>query len=270
MGLSLFCMAIDPAASMSMAINACCRRSFGAPSEAALVIAAPGCPVAGEMPGWVENAVGAVEGVSGVEVNMTFRRFASEKLQEGWIGCTPAGFRFSIKAHQNITHVKRLRSGTSSAGLFARTVSRARSTAAGSRSGWPESSLDRDTGLKTDPDNRLLWRQNRRRLEFEAPDEGTFRCLGLAREAGREGGTAPAVLGDIEKLREHLGIKQWLVFGGSWGSTLALAYAETHPERVSELVLRGLEAAYRQHNERVNQLWDAWNDALLRERLARI
>ncbi len=38
----------------------------------------------------------------------------------------------------------------------------------------------------------------------------------------------------------------------------------------SELVLRGLEAAYHQHNERVNQLWDAWNDALLRERLARI
>lgn len=47
--------------------------------------------------------------LNSVEVNMTFRRFASEKLQEGWIGCTPADFRFSIKAHQNITHVKRLR-----------------------------------------------------------------------------------------------------------------------------------------------------------------
>ena len=45
---------------------------------------------------------------------------------------------------------------------------------------------------------------------------------------------------DMEKLREHLGIEQWLVFGGSWGSTLALAYAQTHPERVSELVLRGI------------------------------
>ncbi|MBS0417557.1 MAG: prolyl aminopeptidase [Proteobacteria bacterium] len=45
---------------------------------------------------------------------------------------------------------------------------------------------------------------------------------------------------DIERLREHLGIKRWLVFGGSWGSTLALAYAETHPERVTELVLRGI------------------------------
>lgn len=45
---------------------------------------------------------------------------------------------------------------------------------------------------------------------------------------------------DIEKLRQHLGIHQWLVFGGSWGSTLALAYAITHPNRVSGLILRGI------------------------------
>jgi proline iminopeptidase len=45
---------------------------------------------------------------------------------------------------------------------------------------------------------------------------------------------------DIEQLREHLAIDKWLVFGGSWGSTLSLAYAETHPERVTELVLRGI------------------------------
>ena len=45
---------------------------------------------------------------------------------------------------------------------------------------------------------------------------------------------------DIEKLREMLGIEKWLVFGGSWGSTLALAYAVTHPERVSALLLRGI------------------------------
>ncbi len=48
------------------------------------------------------------------------------------------------------------------------------------------------------------------------------------------------LVADIEKLRAHLGIGRWQVFGGSWGSTLALAYAETHPERVSELVLRGI------------------------------
>ena len=45
---------------------------------------------------------------------------------------------------------------------------------------------------------------------------------------------------DIERLREHLHIERWLVFGGSWGSTLALAYAEKHPERVTELILRGI------------------------------
>lgn len=45
---------------------------------------------------------------------------------------------------------------------------------------------------------------------------------------------------DIEKLREKLGIEKWIVFGGSWGSTLSLLYAETHPNRVSALVLRGI------------------------------
>lgn len=48
------------------------------------------------------------------------------------------------------------------------------------------------------------------------------------------------LVADIEALRRHLGIERWQVFGGSWGSTLALAYAETHPERVTELVLRGI------------------------------
>lgn len=45
---------------------------------------------------------------------------------------------------------------------------------------------------------------------------------------------------DIETLRNHLGIDKWVVFGGSWGSTLALTYAETHPDRVKALVLRGI------------------------------
>ncbi|MBL3685992.1 prolyl aminopeptidase [Leucobacter zeae] len=48
------------------------------------------------------------------------------------------------------------------------------------------------------------------------------------------------LVADIERLREHLGIDRWLVFGGSWGSTLSLAYAQTHAERVTELVLRGI------------------------------
>lgn len=48
------------------------------------------------------------------------------------------------------------------------------------------------------------------------------------------------LVADIERIRESLGIERWQVFGGSWGSTLALAYAETHPDRVAELVLRGI------------------------------
>ena len=52
--------------------------------------------------------------------------------------------------------------------------------------------------------------------------------------------TTPHLVADIEKLRQHLGIERWQVFGGSWGSTLALAYAQAHPKRVTELVLRGI------------------------------
>jgi proline iminopeptidase len=52
--------------------------------------------------------------------------------------------------------------------------------------------------------------------------------------------TTPHLVADIEALRRHLGIERWLVFGGSWGSTLALAYAIEHPERVRALVLRGV------------------------------
>src|SRR6188472_1832229 len=48
------------------------------------------------------------------------------------------------------------------------------------------------------------------------------------------------LVADLEALRKHLGIARWLVFGGSWGSTLALSYAQKHPEAVSELVLRGI------------------------------
>ncbi|MGO4328603.1 prolyl aminopeptidase [Cupriavidus sp. 2TAF22] len=58
--------------------------------------------------------------------------------------------------------------------------------------------------------------------------------------AGLEANTTWHLVEDIERLRRLTGAEQWLVFGGSWGSTLALAYAQRHPERVSELVLRGI------------------------------
>src|SRR5262249_49574304 len=52
--------------------------------------------------------------------------------------------------------------------------------------------------------------------------------------------TTTHLIADIERLRAHLGISAWIVFGGSWGSTLALSYAEKHPERVLGLILRGI------------------------------
>jgi proline iminopeptidase len=52
--------------------------------------------------------------------------------------------------------------------------------------------------------------------------------------------TTPHLVEDIEELRRHLGIQQFLLFGGSWGSTLALAYAQAHPDRVAGCVLRGI------------------------------
>jgi proline iminopeptidase len=58
--------------------------------------------------------------------------------------------------------------------------------------------------------------------------------------ASLDNNTTWDLVADIERLREMAGFEQWLVFGGSWGSTLALAYAEAHPARVSELVLRGI------------------------------
>jgi proline iminopeptidase len=58
--------------------------------------------------------------------------------------------------------------------------------------------------------------------------------------AALEANTTWDLVADMERLRTHLGIERWQLFGGSWGSTLSLAYAQTHPTRVSELVLRGI------------------------------
>jgi proline iminopeptidase len=57
--------------------------------------------------------------------------------------------------------------------------------------------------------------------------------------------TTQNLIDDIERLREHLGIERWLVWGGSWGSTLALAYAEAYPDRVTEMILWGVTTGRR-------------------------
>lgn len=58
--------------------------------------------------------------------------------------------------------------------------------------------------------------------------------------ASVEHNTTWHLVADIERVRSHLGVDSWMVFGGSWGSTLALAYAQSHPEVVTDLVLRGI------------------------------
>ncbi|MEB3212821.1 MAG: prolyl aminopeptidase [Leptolyngbyaceae bacterium] len=76
------------------------------------------------------------------------------------------------------------------------------------------------------------------------------------------------LVADIEKVRSHLNIKQWAVFGGSWGSTLALAYSQTHPESVTVLFLRGIFMLRKKeiqwfYQEGASNLFpDAWEDYL--------
>ncbi len=70
---------------------------------------------------------------------------------------------------------------------------------------------------------------------FDQRGSGRSQPLGETRD-----NTTPLLIDDMETLRAHLGIERWFVFGGSWGSTLALAYAEHHPERVRGLALRGI------------------------------
>lgn len=74
-----------------------------------------------------------------------------------------------------------------------------------------------------------------RLVVYDQRGAGRSRPLG-----GLQANTTPDLVADIERLRRHLGIERWLLFGGSWGSTLALAYAQAHPDRVAGLVLRGI------------------------------
>lgn len=76
------------------------------------------------------------------------------------------------------------------------------------------------------------------------------------------------LVADLERIREHLGIDKWVLFGGSWGSTLALAYAQSHPERVHALLLRGIFLCRPQdfhwfYQEGASRLFpDYWEDYL--------
>ncbi len=96
-------------------------------------------------------------------------------------------------------------------------------------------------GGASSPDQRRVFDPAKYRIVlFDQRGCGQSTPHASAPEADLSVNTTWHVVADIEKLREHLGIDHWLVCGGSWGSALALAYAQKHPGSVSELVLRGI------------------------------
>ncbi|UJR78497.1 prolyl aminopeptidase [Sandaracinus amylolyticus] len=106
----------------------------------------------------------------------------------------------------------------------------------GNPKGKPVVFLHGGPGGGTDPKQRRFFDPERYRIVL-------FDQRGCGRStphASLVDNTTWHLVSDVERLREHLGIDRWQVFGGSWGSTLALAYAQKHPERVTELVLRGI------------------------------
>ncbi|KAL5007246.1 hypothetical protein ScPMuIL_016052 [Solemya velum] len=132
----------------------------------------------------------------------------------------------------------------------------------GNKDGKPVVFLHGGPGAGTNPGNRCFF------------DPQAYRII-LFDQRGAGKSTPPAELKDnttwdlvedIERLRKHLGIDRWVVFGGSWGSTLSLAYSETHPDRVKALVLRGIFTLRRKeliwfYQEGASMIFpDAWEE----------
>lgn len=106
----------------------------------------------------------------------------------------------------------------------------------GNPAGIPALFLHGGPGAGISPKSRRFFDPERYHVVlFDQRGSGQSTPLGETRE-----NTTDLLIEDIERLRKMLGIEQWLVFGGSWGSTLSLAYAQAHPERCLGLVLRGI------------------------------
>ena len=106
----------------------------------------------------------------------------------------------------------------------------------GNPEGRPVIFLHGGPGAGAGPDHRRFFDPRHYRIVvFDQRGAGRSTPLGDLTD-----NTTPHLIADIERLRDQLGIMRWHVFGGSWGSTLALAYAQAHPERVSALILRGI------------------------------
>lgn len=106
----------------------------------------------------------------------------------------------------------------------------------GNPAGIPALFLHGGPGAGISPKSRRFFDPARYHVAlFDQRGSGQSTPLGETRE-----NTTELLIQDIERLREMLGIEKWLVFGGSWGSTLSLAYSQAHPERCLGLVLRGI------------------------------
>jgi proline iminopeptidase len=104
----------------------------------------------------------------------------------------------------------------------------------GRADGIPVVYLHGGPGSGCQPDHRRLFDPERfHAVLFDQRGAGKSRPKG-----GRDNNTLPHLIADMEAIRENLGFERWMIVGGSWGATLALAYAETHPKRVSGIVLR--------------------------------
>src|ERR1700732_2748136 len=111
----------------------------------------------------------------------------------------------------------------------------------GRADGIPAVYLHGGPGSGCQPDHRRLFDPERFHAVLFDP-----RGAGRSRPNGRrEHNTLPDLIADIEMIREKFGFERWMVVGGSWGATLALAYAQAHPERVSGIVLRATFLATR-------------------------
>jgi proline iminopeptidase len=104
----------------------------------------------------------------------------------------------------------------------------------GREDGIPAVYLHGGPGSGCQPDHRRLFDPERfHAVLFDQRGAGRSRPKGR-----REANTLPHLIADMEMIREKFGFERWMVVGGSWGATLALAYAQTHPDRVSGIVLR--------------------------------
>jgi len=110
----------------------------------------------------------------------------------------------------------------------------------GSPDGKPVVFLHGGPGGATSPKNRRVFDPTAYRIVLLDQRGCGLSTPHVADGADLSVNTTQDLIADVEALREHLGIDRWQVFGGSWGSTLSLAYAQAHPKRVTELVLRGI------------------------------